>query len=176
MLQQTLRDLEGESWKEQIYLGQQNCTEFPLYGFCVYAAHSSVQVRGAVTAGVALRPTHELLLCCLHADCLLHCMHSTDVLISVQCMPENSKYCVSSIIVQAVKLWSWQSFPRPCLWLVIVWRISVLPVVGLEVVGLLSSVWAPVFYKTGPAINLNHACWCIWKCWLSSKGSFPPWF
>lgn len=81
MLQQTLRDLEGESWKEQIYLGQQNCTEFPLYGFCVYAAHSSVQVRGAVTAGVALRPTHELLLCCLHADCLLHCRHSTDVLI-----------------------------------------------------------------------------------------------
>lgn len=45
MLQQTLWNPEGESWKEQICLEQQNCTELPVHGFCIYSTHGSVQVR-----------------------------------------------------------------------------------------------------------------------------------
>lgn len=38
---------------------------------------------------------------CLHAGCLVHCIRSTGILISVQSMRGNSTCCVETIIVEA---------------------------------------------------------------------------
>lgn len=91
--------LKEKAGKNKSTLGNKTARSFLSMGFVSTLLTALFRCEG-VMSEVALRPFHRLLSWYLHAGCLVRCIHSTGIFISVESMHGNSTCCLGSIVVQ----------------------------------------------------------------------------